>query len=97
MTEDDKEYVKSHNGKLRRERDDTNHDGNGSPTKRSRRIQMRRNTAKNTNVEPMNEEVTNDSPVNKRAIQFKDRENKTEFGEEKGIRNTKWRTEEHRT
>ena len=40
---------------------------------------MRRNTAKNTNEEPMNEEATNDSPVNKRAIQFKDRENKTEF------------------
>ena len=28
LTDDAKEYVKSHNGKLRRERDDTNHDGN---------------------------------------------------------------------
>ena len=83
LTEDDKEYVKSHNGKLRRERDDTNHDGNGSPTKRSRRIQMRRNTAKNSNEEVINEEATNASPVNKRAVQFKDRENKTEFRDEK--------------
>ena len=78
LSDEDKSYVKSFNGKLRKERSDDSLDDNPSPRKRgkTRNITSRRNDAEQSDFD---ESKTSE---NRRTVQFQDDENDSTENEE---------------